>query len=484
MKKPSIKTLTVRNLVTFLLILSAILLLLTAADFRYASARTVEDRALALAELVKAGLTAHMKAGIMDRRDYFLKEIRELHQVDHLQVVRNRPVIEQFGAGRAGETTGDPLVLAAMAGGTPRFVFDEFTARPTIRAVIPYIASSAGSLNCLGCHQVAEGTVLGAVDIRLDVTAYRNQSLGVLLGLLLVSTLFLALILLNTSRTIQRYVQRPLETLVENARQAYRRQEPVSTEQFDTREFTRVANEINLFNNEIVAHQDLLRQKNLELRSLNDEIEDTLRETVYTMGVIEEQRSRETHNHTRRVTQFSRLLAGYAGLSVDEVELIAAATPLHDIGKLGIPDEVLFKPGGFTEMEREIMQNHARIGYTMLRHSQRDILQAAAIIALQHHEKWDGSGYPQGLAGEQIHVFGRVVAVADVFDALISPRVYKRAWSVEEVLAWMQQQSGRHFEPRLVDSLLTHLDEFLAIVRRYPVAADSAEGPAQAADMV
>ncbi len=479
MKKPSIKTLTVRNLVSFLLGLAAVLLLLTAVNFRYVSTRTVEDHALALAELVKAGLTAHMKAGIMDRRDYYLAEIRELHRVDRLQVIRNQPVIAQFGPGRADERATDGLSRAALASGEARFQFDEFTARPTIRAVIPYIASSEGGLNCLGCHHVAEGTVLGAVDVRLDVTAYRNQSLGVLLGLLLISALFLALILLNTSRTIQRYVQRPLEALVENARTAYRQQEPVHTEQFDTQEFTRVANEINLFNNEIIAHQDLLRAKNLELHALNDEIESTLRETVYTMGVIEEQRSQETHNHTRRVTHFSRLLASLAGLPAHEVDLLSAAAPLHDIGKLGIPDEVLLKPGDFTETEREIMQNHARIGYTMLRHSQRDILQAAAIVALQHHEKWDGTGYPQGLAGEAIHPFGRIVALADVFDALISPRVYKQAWSLAEVQAWMQEQRGRHFEPRLVDLFLAHLDEFLLILQRYPV-----EGAAQAADMV
>lgn len=192
-----------------------------------------------------------------------------------------------------------------------------------------------------------------AVDIELDVTEYRNQSLLVLGGLFVTAVFFLLLILVNTSRTIQHYVQEPLESL-------------------------------------------------------------------------------------------------------------------HDIGKLGVPDEILFKPGQLSDKERKIMQNHASIGYRMLSHSECDILKAAAIIALQHHEKWDGTGYPQGLKGEAIHVYGRIVALADVFDALISSRVYKDAWEMTQVVAWIRQQSGRHFDPAVVAAFLATQDEFVAIGRRHP----------------
>ena len=360
--KPSIKTLTVRNLITFLLVLVTILLLITAINFRYLSTRAVENHALSVAELVKAGLTAHMKAGIMDKRDYFLREIMALHQINRLHIIRGDAVSAQFGPGLALEETRDPAAAEAFTSRRPVFVLHEFSTMPTIRAIIPYVASPTGALNCLSCHQVEEGTVLGAVDIELDVTEYRNQSLMVLGGLFVTALLFLLLILINTSRTIQHYVQEPLESLIDNAMRAYRKHQPVSADQFDSKEFVHVADEINLFNSEIIAHQDLLQEKNRELLALNDEIESTLRETVYTMGVIEEQRSKETHNHTKRVSLYSELLAEKMGLPGRDVELIAAASPLHDIGKLGVPDEILFKPGELSDEERKVMQNHASIG--------------------------------------------------------------------------------------------------------------------------
>lgn len=468
--KPSIKTLTVKNLITFLLVLVVILLLVTGINFRYLSTRAVENHALAVAELVKAGLTAHMKGGIMDKRDYYLREIMALHQIDRLHIVRGDEVVGQFGPGTSLEMSPDRDAITRQVFETrqPVFVLDEFSATPTIRAVIPYIASPEGALNCLSCHNVAERTVLGAVDLLLDVSAYRNQSLVVLGGLLVMMVFFLLLIIMNTSRTIQHYVQEPLRDLVDNAMQAYKKHQPLSAERFESEEFANVADRINLFNSEIIAHEDLLKQKNRELLDLNDEIESTLRETVYTMGVIEEQRSKETHNHTKRVSLYSQVLARQLGLPARDVELISAASPLHDIGKLGVPDEILFKPADFNGEERRIMQNHASIGYQMLQHSERDILKAAAVIALQHHEKWDGSGYPQGLKGEEIHIYGRIVGLADVFDALISRRVYKEAWEMDRVVEWVTQESGGHFDPAVVEAFLAALDEFTAIVQRYP----------------
>ncbi|HGX94039.1 MAG TPA: HD domain-containing protein [Candidatus Tenderia sp.] len=273
---------------------------------------------------------------------------------------------------------------------------------------------------------------------------------------------------LNTRHTIERHVQAPLETLIDEAMLAYKKQKPLDEDIFSTKEFSAVANEINLFNSEIIANQDLLRSKNEELIALNNEIESTLRETVYTMGVIEEQRSKETNNHTRRVTLYSRFLAQQAGLSAQDVDLITTASPLHDIGKLGIPDEILFKPGQLTPEERQVMEHHTRIGYTMLCHSQRSILKAGAIVALQHHEKWDGSGYPQKLKGEAIHIYGRIVAVADVFDALYSERIYKESWPIEKIVAFFKQERGRHFDPEMTDIFLNNTEAFVAIYQQHP----------------
>lgn len=468
-KKPSIKTITVKSLINVLLILAIILLLITGLNFRSLSTKALENQALAHAELVKAGLTAHMKAGIMDRRDYYLDEISRLQQIKSLGIIRGDEVTRQFGPGRAWERVVDPLAQQAFDAKKPVFILDEFSVTPTIRVIIPYIASQEGALNCLACHMVDEGAVLGAVDIELDVTEYRNHALWVMVGLVVLSVLAFALVFINTSRTIRQHVQQPLETLIDNAKLAYKKQQPVSPDQFDSREFTHVADEINLFNSEIIANQAMLKKKNEELIALNEEIESTLRETVYTMGVIEEKRSKETANHTKRVSLYSQLLAQKLGLTAAEIKLITAASPLHDIGKLGIPDEVLLKPGRFNDEERRIMMNHPAIGYAMLQHSKRDILVTAGIIAYQHQEKWDGSGYPRGLAGEEIHIFARIITLVDVFDALYSPRIYKEAWPIEQVVAWISEQRGKHFDPKLVDLFLEHIDEFMAIYKNYPV---------------
>ncbi len=467
MQKPSINTITIKNLVNFLLILAVILLFATALNFRSLSQRATENQALAHAELVRAGLTAHMKGGIMDKRDYYLDEIKSLHQINKLRVIRSQEVIRQFGKGRDDESTADTLAKKVLETGQQLFERKEWTLTPTVRAIIPYTASSEGRLNCLGCHKVDEGVVLGVVDIELDVGGYRNHSLYVLAGMTLLSLLFLALIILNTRRTINDHVQTPLETLIDHAMEAYKKHTPIPPEQFETREFTNVAHEINLFNSDIIAHQEMLEAKNKELIALNDEIESTLRETIYTMGIIEEQRSKETNNHTRRVMLFSQLLAQKAGLSEYDVDLVTAASPLHDIGKLGIPDEILLKPGRFTDEEYQLMQNHTNIGFSMLKHSERDVLKAAGVIALQHHEAWDGSGYPQGLQGEKIHIYSRIVALADVFDALYTKRVYKEAWDIDKVVAWISEQRGKHFDPTLVDLFLQNLEEFIAIGDRY-----------------
>ncbi|PKF62186.1 metal-dependent phosphohydrolase [Psychromonas sp. psych-6C06] len=205
-----------------------------------------------------------------------------------------------------------------------------------------------------------------------------------------------------------------------------------------------------------------------EVIHLNQEILDTQKEIIYAMGEIGETRSKETGDHVRRVAEYSELLAQLTGISESEASLIKLASPMHDIGKVGIPDAILKKPGKLTADEFEVMKTHAEIGYDLLNHSKRPVLKAAAIISYQHHEKWDGTGYPQQLSGEDIHIYGRITAIADVFDALGSDRVYKKAWPIDEILDFFTDQQGKHFDPALVSLLKNNLTLFLDIKEKYP----------------
>lgn len=175
-----------------------------------------------------------------------------------------------------------------------------------------------------------------------------------------------------------------------------------------------------------ITELELYRQSlEIKLSKSTQEIVETQKEIIYTIGTIGEKRSLETGLHVRRVANYSYLLAKLYGLSEKEAEIIKFASPMHDIGKIGIPDAVLNKPGPLNDEEWEIIKEHPLIGYEMLKHSKREILQTAAIIALEHHERYDGKGYPSGLKGEDIHIYGRISALVDVYDALGNDRVYK-----------------------------------------------------------
>ena len=204
-----------------------------------------------------------------------------------------------------------------------------------------------------------------------------------------------------------------------------------------------------------------------ELFNLNEEIQSTQKEIIYKMGEIGETRSKETGNHVKRVAEYSRLLALLWGMDKKEANNLLIASPMHDIGKVGIPDSILKKTGKLTEDEFEIMKEHSLIGYNILKDSKRDILKAAAIVAKEHHEKWDGTGYPFGLKGENIHIYGRITAIADVFDALGSERCYKEAWEDEKIFGLFQKEKAKHFDPNLIDLFLNNLDDFLLIRDKY-----------------
>ncbi len=207
--------------------------------------------------------------------------------------------------------------------------------------------------------------------------------------------------------------------------------------------------------------------KELSTVLMQQEIERTQKEIIFTMAEAGEMRSKETGFHVKRVAEYSYILAVGCGMSEKEAELLKMASPMHDIGKVAIPDAVLLKPGKLTDEEWEIMRSHAVMGYNILRHSERKILKAAATVALTHHEKWNGKGYPYGLAGEDIHIFGRITAIADVFDALGSDRVYKKAWDMDRILKLMQEESGQHFDPALVKVFFDNLDKFITVRDTY-----------------
>lgn len=208
-------------------------------------------------------------------------------------------------------------------------------------------------------------------------------------------------------------------------------------------------------------------EKSLESALLYNEIEETQKELIFRIGEIGEVRSRETGNHVRRVAEYSYLLAKLYGLSDSEAELIKIASPMHDIGKVAIPDSILKKDGKLTDEEYEIMKQHTVIGYNLLKNSNRKLLRSAAIIAHEHHEKWNGTGYPNGLKGEDIHLYGRITAIADVFDALASDRVYKKAWELPRIVKLFTEERGQHFDPRLIDIFLKNFDQFVKIKKNY-----------------
>lgn len=197
------------------------------------------------------------------------------------------------------------------------------------------------------------------------------------------------------------------------------------------------------------------------------DLEETQREIVCLLGEAVERRSMETGNHVRRVAAMSELLALASGLSEEESAILRYASPLHDLGKIAIPDSILNKPGTHTPEETLIMRTHAEIGYQMLAASNRKVLKAAAVIAHEHHERWDGKGYPQGKSGNDIHINGRITAIADVFDALANDRCYKKAWPMDKILDLFRQEKGKHFDPQLVDLLFERLDEIKVIQSQY-----------------
>lgn len=211
------------------------------------------------------------------------------------------------------------------------------------------------------------------------------------------------------------------------------------------------------------------RALSLEQRLLSSmhEVEERERETLSRLARAIEYRDTGTSAYLERMAHIAGLIAEQLGMFEDEVRMIEMAAPLHDMGKIAIPDAILMKPGPLTDLETALMRRHPRIGHELLSGSQNRFIQVGAVIALRHHERFDGSGYPDGLAGDDIPIEARIVAAADVLDALLSPRPYKPAWSLEAALGYMRDQSGLHFDPRCVDALLRSRSQLGDICSRF-----------------
>jgi len=239
------------------------------------------------------------------------------------------------------------------------------------------------------------------------------------------------------------------------------------TKPFDQLEvLTRIKNllEVRLLYNQLARHNQQLEAL---VHQRTEELYNTRYEVIKRLGLAAEYRDNETGNHIIRMSQYAYLLARALGLPESTAEIIKNAAPMHDIGKIGIPDRILLKPGKLDPDEWQIMMTHVTIGANILSGSDSELMLTAKRIALHHHEKWDGSGYPNGLRGEEISIEGRICALADVFDALVSERPYKTAWSLEDALAWIDAQSGKHFDPQLIPRFRDILPEVQRIMIEY-----------------
>lgn len=459
----NITRITVGRLLPLLLVLMLCIIIVIGLNFRSLVLASMQERAFSIAEIAKAGLTAHMKSGLMPKRAYFLNEISTAPHVNSITIIRSDEVCQQFGKCIAGEKRVDDSLRAILKSKKPYVVMSDWNEKATIRAIVPYIATSNGSLNCLMCHHVAENTVLGAIDIQLDVTEYRNKAWTYLLILFGVISLFTLVIAFNISHVIEQFVRKPLLTLIQLAKAIFFQTDTKEHENFESKEFKEVASQLVEFGKELKERDLRIEQTTSKFQSLNSEIDTTLKETLFAMGEAEEVRSKETRYHTLRVVEYSRLIATLCDMDQREIDLLVTATPLHDIGKIGIADSILLKAGILDDEERAIMKTHTILGHDILKHSERDVLQAAATIALEHHERWDGLGYPKGLKGDDIHIFGRIVAMADVFDALGTKRVYKEAWPLEKVKEYFIEERGKSFDPYLTDLFIEHFHRFVVM---------------------
>lgn len=220
-----------------------------------------------------------------------------------------------------------------------------------------------------------------------------------------------------------------------------------------------------------LALYDQNRELERQVRARTAELHDTRLKVIQRLGRAAEYKDNETGTHVIRMSHYSKILGLAAGMSEAEADILMDAAPMHDIGKIGIPDHILRKRGRLDDDEWQVMRTHPEIGGEIIGTDDSELLAMARVIALTHHEKWNGSGYPGGLEGEAIPRVSRIVAIADVFDALTSPRPYKQAWSIDDAVALLREEAGVHFDPQLVPLFIEHLPEVLDIKERFAETA-------------
>ena len=309
--------------------------------------------------------------------------------------------------------------------------------------------------NLLGEQRIAVVFTFEAFEWTIAVTEIKERFFSGINDIIRIQALILIIAILVVSSAISVYVGhvvRPVEHLsnvIEQIAVTQNMNHRASVENND--EIGYIANRFNTMIGALQASQEQVTRTSLaEAKARNKAIESEL-ETLYLLGRISDFRDEQTGSHQDRISSLSRLLARYSGLDVGRQEMIMRGSRLHDIGKIAIPDSILLKPGNLTPYEFEIIKTHTDLGNDLLKNSHSEALLEGATIAFTHHEKWDGSGYPRGLAGEEIPVSGRIVAIVDVFDALTSDRPYKKKWTNDDALAYIVEQRGKHFDPKLVD---------------------------------
>jgi len=244
---------------------------------------------------------------------------------------------------------------------------------------------------------------------------------------------------------------------------------PCTNEDFRVRVYSLLSLRMSMVNpmnrvERLAQDVELLDRQNIEREQ---------EQIIFKLSQLSISRDEETGNHMHRVAHISRLMAKELGHDVTFCDMIYLAAPMHDIGKVGIPDKILLKPGKLSPDEWEVMKTHTTIGYNVLKDSTSPLLRMGAEIAHSHHEKYNGKGYPNGLVGEAIPIMGRIVAVADELDALLSVRPYKQAWNLKDALEQMRSESGLHFDPKCVDIMLRHIDTILEIQKKFSDESDS-----------
>lgn len=474
MMKESIKTILFKRLIATAIFIFILVVALIAYNFKELTFMAMMDKGQSVAKFVEAGLTTHMDIGSHKEQEQYIENLKKISNIVNMNMIHSPQVTAQYALTCHKHQFKDPIIADVFKNKQASFNFTSLGKEHNmLRVTFPYIADYKKGIDCLSCHNVPEGTVLGAVDFYIDMTSYKNASFGYLYIILGILSLSLLGVLILLYKFIDEHIIDPLEDLMVTTKNGYDTHTPINNDEYESLEFQDIAKKMNTYNNEVLKQKEKLQERNAQCEILMQEIKATQDALITTMATIAEAQSKETAFHVRRVTQYAYLLAKAYGLSDEECEIIESVTPMYDIGKTGVPNAILLKPGKLTEEEFETIKQHTKFGYEIFKNSSHALLQTAATIAHEHHERWDGSGYPRGLKGEEIHIYGRIVAIADVFDALITKRVYKEAWPLEEVLALFKDEKARHFDPILVDVFLSIIDDVMKLKAKLDVGEEA-----------